>query len=152
MAADRLHLPTPVCHFEQDLNAPSLTLRSHQRNMSLTFTIPPILSLWEHVTVYYQHAQLPDTPWRAGQFTVQQFPFLADVKLTLRCHLGNSIIYDTVTKWNWSVDVRTHSIKVVIDKLLGVDWDAPQENGSVVDNGTAVPTAKPEAECVVRKH
>lgn len=80
-------------------------------------------------------------------------PFGADVKLVAdapRCHMGNSIIYDTVTKWNWSVDVRTHPIKVVIDKLLEVDWNDPLGNGSVVSNGTAVPVGKPEAECVVR--
>jgi len=64
--------------------------------------------------------------------------------------MGNSIIYDTVTKWNWSVDVRTHPIKVIVDKLLGVDWNEAQGGVSVVTNGTAVPAAKPESECVVR--
>lgn len=63
------------------------------------------------------------------------------------CHMGNSIIYDTVTKCNWSVDVRTHPIKFIINELLAKDWDVPQ-NGSAV-NSMAVPTAKPEDDCVV---
>ena len=61
--------------------------------------------------------------------------------------MGKSIIYDTVSQWNWSVDVRTHPIRVIIDKLLAEDWDVPA-NGSVVE-GRLVPAAKPEEDCVV---
>src|SRR5271154_3901893 len=35
-----------------------------------------------------------------------------------RCHLGKVAIYDTVTRLGWSVDIRTHGIKVMIEKLL----------------------------------
>jgi len=73
---------------------------------------------------------------------------IAGYAMESRCHMGKSVIYDTVTKWNWSVDVRTHPIRVIIDKLLAEDWDVPQNlsDGSVVMR--AVPEAKPEEDCV----
>ncbi|KAF8589794.1 alpha/beta-hydrolase [Ramaria rubella] len=68
-----------------------------------------------------------------------------------RCHLGNAIVYDTVSKLNWSVSFTTHRIKVVIDGVLANDWDAesvdPEGRRS---GGRAVPIAKPEEDCVVR--
>jgi len=36
-----------------------------------------------------------------------------------KCHTGQSIVFDSVERLGWSVDVRTHSISVVIDKVLG---------------------------------
>ena len=41
--------------------------------------------------------------------------------LETRCHLGQVILYDTVGQLGWSVDVRNHPIKVVIDKVLSDD-------------------------------
>jgi len=57
--------------------------------------------------------------------------------LETRCHLGKSIIYDTVNGdgWKWAVDIRTHSIKVIIDTILSTN--------------ASVPTAKSEDDCVV---
>ncbi|KAH7924671.1 alpha/beta-hydrolase [Leucogyrophana mollusca] len=40
-----------------------------------------------------------------------------------RCHLGKVARYDSVSKLGWSVSVRKHSIKPVIEELLSVDWD-----------------------------
>ncbi|KAF9463423.1 Alpha/Beta hydrolase protein [Collybia nuda] len=57
-----------------------------------------------------------------------------------RCHLGKSILYDTVGKLDWSVDIRTHPIKVVIEKILNEDWDP--------ENGVEVPAAEEEKDCV----
>ncbi|KAJ7592889.1 alpha/beta-hydrolase [Mycena floridula] len=59
-----------------------------------------------------------------------------------RCHLGKSIVYDTVSNLSWSVDVRTHGIVAVIEKLLSDPW-APS-----VEVGREVPEALPEEECV----
>lgn len=50
-------------------------------------------------------------------------------------------MYDTMTKLNWSSDVRTHRIGVVIDQLLAKDWE----------EGLPVPKAEPEDDCVVRR-
>jgi hypothetical protein len=50
--------------------------------------------------------------------------------------------YDTVGKLGWSVDLRTHPIKVVIEQVLSEDWEA--------EEGRQVPFGEPEAEdCVV---
>ncbi|TDL17406.1 alpha/beta-hydrolase [Rickenella mellea] len=54
-----------------------------------------------------------------------------------RCHLGTSIIYDTVSNLSWSVDVRTHGIVAVIDKVLSDPWDPALEVGREVPEAVA---------------
>jgi len=49
--------------------------------------------------------------------------------LETRCHLGQVILYDTVGQLGWSVDVRNHPIKVVIDKVLSDDSAYRVQNG-----------------------
>lgn len=61
-----------------------------------------------------------------------------------RCHLGKSIVYDTVSNLSWGVDVRTHGIVKVIENILGNPWQASS------DVGREVPLAQQEDECVVR--
>lgn len=58
-----------------------------------------------------------------------------------RCHLGQRIMYDTVTQRGWSVDSRTHSIQYIVDKLLNEDWD--------VEAGIEVPPVDEQTDCVV---
>lgn len=60
-----------------------------------------------------------------------------------RCHLGKVIRYDTVTQLKWSVDVRTHSIVQIVERLLKDDW---VEEGQ---EGRTVPEAKADVDCVV---
>ncbi|KAG9314957.1 Ctf8-domain-containing protein [Chiua virens] len=60
----------------------------------------------------------------------------------LRCHLGKSIVYDTVSNLSWAVDVRTHGIVSVIENILSQPWQACSEVGR------EVPEAKPETDCV----
>lgn len=60
-----------------------------------------------------------------------------------RCHLGKIIRYDTVTHLQWSVDVRTHSIVHIIERLLQDDW---VEEGH---EDRTVPEAKADEDCVV---
>ena len=60
-----------------------------------------------------------------------------------RCHLGTSIVYDTVSNLSWSVDVRTHGIVTVIEKLLSDPW-APSD-----EMGREVPFESSEDDCVV---
>jgi lipase ATG15 len=59
-----------------------------------------------------------------------------------RCHLGKTILYDTVGNLSWSVDVRTHGIVTVIEKVLSVPW-APS-----MEIGREVPEACVEKDCV----
>ena len=60
-----------------------------------------------------------------------------------RCHLGKSIVYDTVSNLSWSVDVRTHGIVQVIEKVLSEPWPPS------VEIGREVPEAVVEEDCVV---
>ena len=60
-----------------------------------------------------------------------------------KCHLGRSIVYDTVSNLSWSVDIRTHTIVNVIEKLLAHPWPPAMEQGR------EVPEALPEEDCVV---
>jgi putative lipase involved disintegration of autophagic bodies len=70
------------------------------------------------------------------------FPPLINVTLC-RCHLGESIVYDTVSNLSWAVDVRTHGIINIIENVLAKEW-AP-----AVEIGREVPEAKSEDDCVV---
>ncbi|KAF8843786.1 alpha/beta-hydrolase [Paxillus ammoniavirescens] len=58
------------------------------------------------------------------------------------CHLGKSIIYDTVSNLSWSVDIRTHGILTVIDNVLSQPWPASLEVGR------EVPLAEAQVDCV----
>ncbi|KAJ7087887.1 alpha/beta-hydrolase [Mycena epipterygia] len=60
--------------------------------------------------------------------------------LETKCHLGKSIVFDTVNKLGWKVDVRKHVIRDVILKVLeaeGVEWE----------EGRSVPLAREESDC-----
>ena len=65
----------------------------------------------------------------------------AGYALETKCHLGKSIVYDTVGRLNWSVDVRTHPIKELINRVLEKDfwWEF----------GRHVPRARAEEGCMV---
>lgn len=58
-----------------------------------------------------------------------------------KCHLGTTIVYDTVGRLDWSVDVRTHPIKELITRVLEkqIWWEF----------GRHVPRARAEEDCVV---
>lgn len=60
-----------------------------------------------------------------------------------RCHGGQVLRYDTVTHMGWSVSVRYHPIKYVIDNVLAEDWEHGEE-------GSSVPELVNEDDCVVR--
>ncbi|KDQ60934.1 hypothetical protein JAAARDRAFT_124536 [Jaapia argillacea MUCL 33604] len=73
----------------------------------------------------------------------------AGYALETRCHLGKSIVYDTVGKMGWRVDVRTHTIKNVVTRLLdveGLSWD--DREGGEEGDGLEVPRARVEDGCV----
>ncbi|EPQ54234.1 alpha/beta-hydrolase [Gloeophyllum trabeum ATCC 11539] len=67
---------------------------------------------------------------------------LAGYAMESRCHLGRSIIFDTVSNLSWAVDIRTHGIVNVIENLLSHPW-APSE-----EVGREVPEPTPEDDCV----
>jgi len=58
----------------------------------------------------------------------------AGFALETQCHLGESIVFDTVKKLGWSVDVRKHVIKeVVMNVLEGDAWWGEEDDQSGVD-------------------
>lgn len=143
MASRRLHLPQPV----------SGTFKGPNMFMTVRSAI--------HTT---HHARLPhrrsncngDLQWLSVRLfrwwlrNGEQVRTCFDVKIGLlliynnRCHLGRSIVYDTVSNGSWSVDIRTHTIKTVIDRILSSPWPP------AVDSGREVPIAEAEEDCVVR--
>ena len=83
---------------------------------------------------------------------------LVGFALESRCHSGQTILYDTVGELGWSVDVRTHPISQIIEKVLIPGWDAkPSTNwwkwpwggsGKEPDKGKShVPKARKEEGC-----
>ncbi|KAF9041958.1 alpha/beta-hydrolase [Hymenopellis radicata] len=67
---------------------------------------------------------------------------LGGYAMEARCHLGKSIVYDTVSNLSWSVDIRTHPIVTVIEKVLSDPWPPSLEEGR------EVPKAAFEDDCV----
>ncbi|CAE6479988.1 unnamed protein product [Rhizoctonia solani] len=48
--------------------------------------------------------------------------YRAGYALETRCHLGTTIIYDTLGVLNWSSSVRTHPILTIVEQILDEDW------------------------------
>ncbi|KZT09639.1 alpha/beta-hydrolase [Laetiporus sulphureus 93-53] len=122
LAAQRLRLPLPP---------------SAQSNATAAFGASPVTH------VYHNADPIPQ-----GTCTgVKSLCAQAGYALETRCHLGKTIVFDTVGKLGWRVDVRTHTIKEVITKVL----EAQVEGGwDTSDDGVAldVPIAREEVDCV----
>ncbi|KAH9483465.1 Putative lipase ATG15 [Psilocybe cubensis] len=106
----------PVVAFE----APAERLASQRLHLPR----PPTT---HHITHVYNNAD----PIPMGACTgVTSLCAIGGFALETRCHVGQVILYDTVQKLNWSVDIRNHGIKLVIDKLLSDDAEwKPEFNG-----------------------
>jgi putative lipase involved disintegration of autophagic bodies len=95
----------------------------------------------QHVTHIYHTAD----PIPQGVCTgVASTCALGGYALETGCHLGRVLRYDTVTHSNWTVDIRTHGIAVIVERLLAEDWD-PAVNGG---QGREVPEFYDEEDCV----
>ena len=72
----------------------------------------------------------------------------AGFALETRCHLGKSIVYDTVGKLGWKVDIRKHVIREVITHVIEAEpedgWEEDAEGWP-----RDVPLARVEEDCVV---
>lgn len=70
-----------------------------------------------------------------------------------KCHMGQSVVYDTVKYLGWSPGVLPHRITYVMSELLSEDWDQRVRRESAVplpDDGMslgAVPTPQRESLC-----
>ena len=74
----------------------------------------------------------------------------AGYALETRCHLGKSIVFDTVGKLGWRVDVRKHPIREVILNVVEKELDVG-DGWEIDEDGTMrdVPIARYEEDCVV---
>ncbi|KAF8447897.1 alpha/beta-hydrolase [Boletus edulis BED1] len=117
MAAHRLHLPLP----------PS----------------PPGLDLPRvPITHVYHNAD----PIPQGACTGVASPCAqAGYALETRCHLGQTIVYDTVTRLGWHADVRKHPIKELVLNVLDLEGPWPDAQDSIKRE---VPTPREEVGCV----
>ena len=84
-------------------------------------------------------------PWNRSSYDYRFLGVLSYVSLCFRCHLGQVVKYDTVSKLGWAVDIRTHSIKRVIEEVLSEDWELATDG----DPGLSVPEPRYEEDCVV---
>lgn len=83
--------------------------------------------------------------WVRHGIKVTNFFYYLSPRLRVnRCHLGKTILYDTVGNSSWSVDVRTHGIVTVIEKVLSDPWPPSAEIGREVPEPVA------EDDCIVR--
>ncbi|KAI0345336.1 alpha/beta-hydrolase, partial [Trametopsis cervina] len=142
LAAHRLHLPLPPLHpsspFSPPLSLPLSPSSSHSQSPGPSPNAP--------VTHIYHTAD----PIPQGACTGAGSPCVAaGYALETRCHLGKSVVYDTVQKLGWKVDVRRHPIREVIVRVVervwevGFGWEV-DERGRVRD----VPEARVEEDCV----
>jgi len=108
----------------------SLPPPSDGNNGSLTPDVP--------ITHVYHNAD----PIPQGACTGFRSPCTrAGYALETRCHLGKTIVYDTVGKLGWGVNVRKHAIREVIVGVLESEeeWEEERE----------VPLAREEEDCIV---
>ena len=128
MASQRLHLPSPV------FTIPRL---AHFTSIS---PIPSQPST-HHVTHVYHTAD----PVPMGTCNgVLSSCSITGFAMESRCHLGKTIVYDTVSNLSWSVDLRSHPIANMIETILADPWPPAEELGR------EVPEAVPQGDdCVV---
>lgn len=54
-----------------------------------------------------------------------------------KCHTGKTILYDTVNRKGWAVDIRTHRIGELINKVLNEPWPEDDVDDTAKEIGTA---------------
>ncbi|KAI0091008.1 alpha/beta-hydrolase [Irpex rosettiformis] len=120
--------------------APAIAFESPGDKLASTrLHLPQPPATHEHITHVYHTAD----PIAMGTCNgILSSCALAGYALESRCHLGRSIVYDTVSNLSWSVDIRKHGIVSVIDNILNASW-APSE-----EIGREVPSAVIEEDCV----
>lgn len=57
--------------------------------------------------------------------------YAAGFAMEARCHVGQSIIYDTIGRKGWASDLRAHRIGEIINRVLDEDWDPAPEDQPV---------------------
>ncbi|PPQ91405.1 hypothetical protein CVT25_014293 [Psilocybe cyanescens] len=139
LAASRLHLPLPppmstpplpapisprkfrIPHIKFPFPFPTHTSSKPQPSIPIPTQPPPPPKAPPHhiVTTHVYHNA---DPIPQGTCTGIGSPCAqAGFALETRCHLGQTIVFDTVNKLGWDVDVRKHVIREVVTKVLEGD-------------------------------
>lgn len=122
LAATRLYLPLPPSPPPPSSSSPlPLSVLSSSNTPHHHHPAHPHLPITH---VYHTSDPIPQGACTGFFSPCTQGGFALETK----CHLGKSIVFDTVGKLGWFVDVRTHVIKVVISRLLEdeeIDWSEP---------------------------
>lgn len=127
----------PAVAFE----SPGERLASTRLNLPLP---PEIVATGDYSLAPVTHVYHTADPIPQGKCTGPTSPCAqGGYALETGCHLGMSIVYDTVGRLKWRVDIRTHPIKQIIDRILEKDiwWEF----------GRLVPKARAEEGCVVSR-
>ncbi|KAF8628000.1 hypothetical protein AX15_004121 [Amanita polypyramis BW_CC] len=119
--------------------APTVGFESPGEKLAATRLHLPSPPSTLHITHVYHNADPIAMGTCTGTFSSCA---LAGYALETGCHLGKSIVYDTVGQLGWSVNIRNHGIVPVINDLLSYPW-APSE-----EEGREVPEAEYENDCV----
>jgi len=144
--------------------APTVTFEAPGERMAAQRLHLPMPPSTQHVTHIYHTAD----PIAMGTCNgLASSCYLGGYAMESKCHLGQSIIYDTISELHWSADIRTHGIVVVIEQILNVDWSErigktgkgwrgrkaqgviwESEDRMLLDDGIEVPKPKPDEDCV----
>lgn len=152
LAASRLHLPLPP------------PISDSIGISALSQTSIPFPSSPGHHPIATTHVYHNADPIPQGACTGFGSPCThTGYALETRCHLGKSVIFDTVGRIGWSVSVRHHVIRGVVTDVLGRDdvwWGDEDADGVRLDDGAEmnattrftrnVPKAIIEEGCIVR--
>ena len=131
LAASRLHLPLPP-PISDSITLPEIS--SIPIPSSSGPPPPP-----GHHPIATTHVYHNADPIPQGACTGFGSPCThAGYALETRCHLGKSVIFDTVGKLGWSVSVRHHVIRGVVTDILGAEdiWWGDDEDA---DEGVSKP-------------
>ena len=139
LAAQRLHLPLPP---SERVPPPSPDPPSQNTNLTNYASYTPSFASAPVTHVYHNADPIPQGACTGLYSPCSQAGFA----LETRCHLGKTIVFDTVGQLGWRVDVLKHPIKEVILNVL--EREVPEHGWD--GWGREVPLAMAEEDCVVR--
>lgn len=127
LAASRLHLPLPPPIPPSHPSTDPISVKSTSTSSQTSFPAHG------HHPIATTHVYHNADPIPQGACTGFGSPCThTGYALETRCHLGKSVIFDTVGRLGWSVSVRHHVIRQVVTDVLGAevwwgDEDADEE-------------------------
>lgn len=149
--------------------APTVAFEAPGERMAANRLHLPMPPSTQHITHIYHTAD----PIAMGTCNgLASSCYLGGYAMESKCHLGQSIIYDTISELHWSADIRTHGIVVVIEQILSADWSertgktgakkgwwGRKGQGTILESDSGrvrllederveVPDPKPEDDCV----